>query len=103
MYHLMCIFVYICLKVSTTEDRFGHAHSAFLFESYNSELLQMFQGTQGVPIQLLKTFVLERTIPSLTKSATVGCFNKYSQLGLLESFCTHCTRVSFKVLIIFMV
>lgn len=38
------------------------SHSAFIFESYNAVLLNMVQGTQGVPMQILHTFYLHRTI-----------------------------------------
>ncbi|KAK6471038.1 hypothetical protein HHUSO_G29953 [Huso huso] len=38
------------------------AHSAFLYESYNGCLLQMIKGTQGVPLQICKKFLIEKAL-----------------------------------------
>jgi len=34
------------------------SHSAFMFEAFNAVILKMIKGTQGVPVQLMKTFCL---------------------------------------------
>jgi len=49
------------------------SHSAFLFESYNSVLLNMIRGTQGVPMQILHSFFLTRAIPSNVANVLPDC------------------------------
>ncbi|KAK1166316.1 hypothetical protein AOXY_G12915, partial [Acipenser oxyrinchus oxyrinchus] len=48
------------------------AHSAFAFESYNSSLLDFVKGTQGVPQQMCKKFLLEKTLPLYGRRAIVS-------------------------------
>lgn len=48
-------------------------HSAFLFESYNAVLLNMIRGTQGVPVQIVRTFCLTRAIPLNVKATLPQC------------------------------
>lgn len=42
--------------------------SAFVFESYNRELLDMVKSTQGVALQICNTFLLEKALPVYGKS-----------------------------------
>lgn len=45
------------------------AASAFSFEANNRKLLSFFHGTQHVPIQIAKSFLLWRRIPKMLKAA----------------------------------
>lgn len=45
------------------------AASAFSFESNNRKLLSFFHGTQHVPMQIAKSFLLWRRIPNILKAA----------------------------------
>ena len=66
-------------------------HSAFVFESYNAELFQMFKGTQGVPLQICKTFALHRSLPSLANIFAAGGTAEYS--SLLNSFISRSQKI----------
>jgi len=63
------------------------SHSAFIFESYNAVLLNMVQGTQGVPMQILHTFYLHRAIPFNVKSVLPQC--SASQRRVIHTLTSH--------------
>ena len=44
----------------------------------------MFRGTQAVPLQICRTFVLHRAMPLFAKKVADSCSNEYS--ALLNSF-----------------
>ena len=74
--------VHLCLHLSKSVIDWGPlwTHSAFVFEAYNAERNNMFKGTQAVPLQICKTFALNRSLPSLSRSfATTGSF-EYNDL-----------------------
>lgn len=56
-------------------------NSTFAFESYNGNLLKMFHGTQGVPLQNINNFTLWKYIPKLMTSFV---YNKSPQV---ETYC----------------
>jgi len=65
----MSFNVHLCLHLCRSVKNWGPlwTHSAFVFESYNSDLISMFKGTQAVPLQICKNFALHRALPMLTK------------------------------------
>ena len=84
-----CSFnIHLCLHVAKSVKDWGPlwCHSAFVFEGYNAQLIEMFKGTQAVPLQICKTFLLRRAIPSLAQNlkSTNRCSVKYNTL--LSSF-----------------
>jgi hypothetical protein len=50
--------VHLCLHLTQSVRSWGPlwAHSAFIYEFFNGDLLQMIKGTQAVPLQICKTF-----------------------------------------------
>ena len=63
------------------------AHSAFMFESFNAELLKMIKGTQGVPKQILNTFCLTRAIPYNVGAVLPNC--SQSEAMFIQSLTSH--------------
>ena len=63
--------VHLCLHLTSSVLYWGPlwCHSAFVFESFNGVLLEMIRGTQAVPLQVCKTYLLKRTLPMFTKIA----------------------------------
>nr|XP_055062963.1 uncharacterized protein LOC129446026 [Misgurnus anguillicaudatus] len=57
--------VHLCLHLPRSVVNWGPlwAHSAFVFESYNAKLLDMIKSTQGVALQIVKTFWLQKALP----------------------------------------
>jgi hypothetical protein len=56
------------------------ATSAFTFESHNHVLINLFNGTQSVPQQIVDTFLLKNKVASLTQS----CFDADSSSCVKE-------------------
>ena len=63
------------------------AHSAFMFESFNAELLKTIKGTQGVPKQILSTFCLTRAIPYNVGAVLPNC--SQSEAMFIQSLTSH--------------
>lgn len=70
--------VHLCLHLPSVVN-WGPlwAHSAFVFESYNAKLLDMIKSTQGVALQIVKTFWLQKALPfygqTILKHASNEC------------------------------
>ena len=62
----MCTCSHTLPKVSNTADHCG-ATSTFVFESNLGNLMTFFHGTQYVPSQIVKTFLLWRELPQKSK------------------------------------
>lgn len=71
--------VHLCLHLPRSVVNWGPlwAHSAFVFESYNAKLLDMIKSTQGVALQIVKTFWLQKALPfygqTILKHASNEC------------------------------
>jgi hypothetical protein len=63
------------------------SHSAFVFEAFNAVLLKMIKGTQGVPKQILTTFLLSRAIPQNVRAVLPKCSTSEAQF--IASLTTH--------------
>lgn len=76
--------VHLCLHLTTSVRCWGPlwAHSAFIYEAFNGTLLEMIKGTQGVPLQICKTYALQRSLPMLIARATSSenCSSSYNAL-----------------------
>ncbi|XP_034153144.1 uncharacterized protein LOC114840948 isoform X1 [Esox lucius] len=57
--------VHLCLHLSRSVQNWGPlwAHSAFQFEAYNMDLIEMVKSTQSVPIQICKVFWMKKALP----------------------------------------
>jgi len=80
--------VHLCLHLTQSVRAWGPlwTQSAFLYESFNGNLLSLIKGTQRVPLQICKSYLLQRSMPLLSASVTssVDCSNSYK--GVLDSF-----------------
>ena len=87
--------VHLCLHLTKSVENWGPlwTHSSFVFEAYNGELIEMFRGTQGVPLQVVKTFLLHRALPALSKKMVVTSTADYC--SLLESFLSHSAHINY--------
>lgn len=67
--------VHLCLHLAQSVRDWGPlwAYSAFTFESYNQRILKMIKSTQGVPLQIAKTFQLQKALPLYAKKNTYLC------------------------------
>lgn len=71
--------VHLCLHLPRSVVNWGPlwAHSAFVFESYNAKLLDMIKSTQGVALQIVKSFWLQKALPfygqTIMKDASNEC------------------------------
>ncbi len=78
--------VHLCLHLPRSVVNWGPlwAHSAFVFESYNAELLDMIKSTQGVALQIVKTFWLQKALPfygqTIMKDASNECKEIFESL-----------------------
>ena len=81
--------VHLCVHLAKSVRDWGPlwTHSAFIFEAYNSKLFDTFKGTQSVPLQICKTFTLNRALPSLSARFGKGGTVEYDDL--LKSFLSH--------------
>lgn len=78
--------VHLCLHLPRSVVNWGPlwAHSAFVFESYNAKLLDMIKSTQGVALQIVKMFWLQKALPfygqTLLKDASNECKEIFESL-----------------------
>lgn len=78
--------VHLSLHLAQSVRNWGPlwAHSAFTFESYNHSLLKMIKSTQGVPLQIAKTFQLQKGLPLYAKktlsNASSECISAFEDL-----------------------
>jgi len=76
--------VHLCLHLTASVRCWGPlwTHSAFIYEAFNSNLLDMIKGTQAVPLQICKTFVLQRALPMFIARASLSddCSPAYNAL-----------------------
>lgn len=93
--------VHLCLHLTKSVRSFGPlwAHSAFIYESFNGDLLKMIRGTQAVSLQICKTFALKRAIPRFCASATAAENCSVEYLDILQSFLTNKSRVKNSLII----
>ncbi|KAI2645226.1 Na(+)/H(+) antiporter subunit D [Labeo rohita] len=93
----MSFNVYLCLHLPRSVVNWGPlwAHSAFVFESYNAKLLDMIKSTQGVALQIVKTFWLQKALPfygqTIMKDASNECKEIFETLTRPEQL-KHVTR-----------
>lgn len=78
--------VHLSLHLAQNVQNWGPlwAHSAFTFESYNHSLLKMIKSTQGIPLQIAKTFQLQKGLPLYAKktlsNASSECISTFEDL-----------------------
>lgn len=78
--------VHLCLHLPESVRNWGPlwAHSGYIFESYNGEILKMFHGTQCVPLQIMKQFTYRQVLPLLRnnalRNAVPECIQLFSKL-----------------------
>lgn len=72
------------------------AASAFSFEANNRKLLGFFHGTQHVPIQIAKSFLLWRRIPKMLTAANDASPTAVSYVEKIWNCCTVLPQKSFK-------
>ena len=82
--------VHLCLHLTSSVRSWGPlwCHSAFVFESFNGILLEMIKGTQGVPLQICKTFALSRAMPMFCSKAIASRDCSIEYKDILRSFVT---------------
>ncbi|KAL7866987.1 hypothetical protein AOLI_G00148010 [Acnodon oligacanthus] len=79
--------VHLCLHLPESVRSWGPmwAHSGYIFESFNEEILKMFHGTQCVPLQIMKEFTYRQVLPLLRndalKNAVPECIQLYNHLN----------------------
>ena len=87
--------VHLCLHLTSSVRAWGPmwAHSAFVYEAFNAKLLDMIKGTQAVPLQICKTFTLQRSLPMFMARATASdsCTAEYR--AMLMSLIPHTSRL----------
>ena len=61
----MTFNIHLCLHLAQSVKDWGPlwTHSAFVFENYNRELLDMVKSSQGVALQICRTFLLAKVLP----------------------------------------
>lgn len=64
--------------------------SNFMFESSNGFLLDLFNGTQGISVQICRTFALYRNLPVLTAKYLNSCSEN------IETFVAKCMSKRYK-------
>ncbi len=78
--------VHLCLHLPDSVRNWGPlwAHSGYIFESFNGEILKMFHGTQCVPLQIMKQFTYRQVLPLLKnnalRNAVPRCIQLYNNL-----------------------
>ncbi|XP_040890672.1 uncharacterized protein LOC121189967 isoform X4 [Toxotes jaculatrix] len=74
--------VHLCLHLPDSVRNWGPlwAHSGYIFESFNGEILKMFHGTQCVPLQIMKQFTYRQVLPLLKKNALTNAVPRCIQL-----------------------
>lgn len=78
--------VHLCLHLPESVRNWQPlwAHSGYISESYNGEILKMFHGTQCVPLQTMKQFTYRQVLPLLRNNALTNsvpeCIQFFSQL-----------------------
>ncbi|KAI7801395.1 hypothetical protein IRJ41_011007 [Triplophysa rosa] len=78
--------VHLCLHLPESVRNWGPlwAHSGYIFESFNGEILKMFHGTQCVPLQIMKQFTYRQILPLLRndalRNAVPECIQLFSNL-----------------------
>ncbi|XDV26081.1 hypothetical protein PO909_029878, partial [Leuciscus waleckii] len=78
--------VHLCLHLPESVRNWGPlwAHSGYIFESFNGDILKMFHGTQCVPLQIMKQFTYRQILPLLRndalKNAVPECIQLFSNL-----------------------
>ena len=87
--------VHLCRHLTDSVRAWGPlwAHSAFVYEAFNAKLLNMIKSTQAVPLQICKTFVLQRSLPMYVARVTSSdnCNSEYK--AILESLIPSATRL----------
>ncbi len=79
--------VHLCLHLPESVRNWGPlwAHSGYIFESFNGDILKMFHGTQCVPLQIMKQFTYRQILPLLRndalKNAVPECIQLFSNLS----------------------
>lgn len=78
--------VHLCLHLPESVSNWGPlwAHSGYIFESFNGEILKMFHGTQYVPLQIMKRFTYRQILLLLRdnalRNAVPECIQLFSNL-----------------------
>nr|XP_033967044.1 uncharacterized protein LOC117467508 isoform X2 [Pseudochaenichthys georgianus] len=78
--------VHLCLHLPESVNNWGPlwAHSGYIFESFNGEILKLFHGTQCVPLQIMKEFTYRQVLPLLRndalRNAVPACIQLYNHL-----------------------
>lgn len=87
--------VHLCIHLTSSVRAWGPlwAHSAFVYEGFNHKLLDMIKGTQAVPLQICKTFALQRSLPMFVTKviATNCCTQEYKDI--LQSLLPNSSRL----------
>lgn len=91
----MSFNVHLCLHLTSSVRAWGPlwTHSAFVYEAFNAKLLDMMKGTQAVPLQICKTFALQRSLPVFMSRATASgsCTSEYKTI--FQSLLSGATRL----------
>lgn len=82
----MTINVHFCLHLARSVKNWGPlwTHSAFVFEAYNADILDMIKSTHGVSLQIVKTFWLQKALPIFKEKIMPAATPEY--LEVLETF-----------------
>jgi len=87
--------VHLCLHLTSSVRAWGPlwAHSAFVYEAFNAKLLAMIKGTQAVPLQICKTFALQRSLAMFIARVTASesCTSEYK--AIFQSLLPASTRL----------
>ena len=87
--------VHLCLHLTSSVRAWGPlwAHSAFVYEAFNAKLLDMIKGTQAVPLQICKTFALQRSLAMFMARVTASesCSSEYK--AIFQSLLPAATRL----------